>query len=247
MEVRGEMVSVSVPGGQMPAYLVRPQAPGRYPAIVVVMEAFGLNGHIKNVAERLAKEGYVTLAPDLYHRVSPNTVVGYDNLPEAIRLLTSLKDEDVVADMAAGIGFLQSQADVLPDRIGVTGFCMGGRITFLTACRNPAVKAAVPFYGGGIASVMNPSDSAAKAPLEYAADLRAPMLLFFGENDPFIPLEEVRRIEQRLKELGKQAEVVVYPGAPHGFFCDERDSYRPEAAQDAWRRMLDFFAKHLRN
>jgi len=247
MEVRGEMVSVSVPGGQMPAYLVRPQAPGRYPAIVVVMEAFGLNGHIKNVAERLAKEGYVTLAPDLYHRVSPNTVVGYDNLPEAIRLLTSLKDEDVVADMAAGIGFLQSQADVLPDRIGVTGFCMGGRITFLTACRNPAVKAAVPFYGGGIASVMNPSDSAAKAPLEYAADLRAPMLLFFGENDPFIPLEEVRRIEQRLKELGKQAEVVVYPGAPHGFFCDERDSYRPEAAQDAWRRMLDFFAKHLRS
>jgi carboxymethylenebutenolidase len=247
MEVRGEMVSVSVPGGQMPVYLVRPQAPGRYPAIVVVMEAFGLNGHIKNVAERLAKEGYVTLAPDLYHRVSPNTVVGYDNLPEAIRLLTSLKDEDVVADMAAGIGFLQSQADVLPDRIGVTGFCMGGRITFLTACRNPAVKAAVPFYGGGIASVMNPSDSAAKAPLEYAADLRAPMLLFFGENDPFIPLEEVRRIEQRLKELGKQAEVVVYPGAPHGFFCDERDSYRPEAAQDAWRRMLDFFAKHLRS
>jgi carboxymethylenebutenolidase len=94
---------------------------------------------------------------------------------------------------------------------------------------------------------MNPSDSAAKAPLEYAADLRAPMLLFFGENDPFIPLEEVRRIEQRLKELGKQAEVVVYPGAPHGFLCDERDSYRPEAAQDAWRRMLDFFAKHLRN
>ncbi len=246
MEVRAEMVSVPVSDGTLPAFLVTPQQAGSYPAIVVVMEAFGLNQHIKAVAERFAREGYVTLAPDLYHRVSPNTVVGYDNLPEAIRLLTSLKDDDVVADMNSAISFLQRHPAVRADRIGVTGFCMGGRITFLTACRNPAVKAAVPFYGGGIASVMQPSEKTPKAPLEYAPDLQAPMLLFFGENDPFIPLDDVQKIENRLRELGKQAEVVVYPGAPHGFFCDERDSYRPQAAQDAWQRMLRFFSAHLR-
>ena len=247
MQIDAQRVSVPVHDGRMPAYLVRPVEDGAFPAVVVVMEAFGLNRHIESVAERLAREGYVTLAPDLYHRISPNTVVGYDNLPEAIRLLTTLADEDVVRDMGAAIAFLQGEPTVRADRIGVTGFCMGGRITFLVACRNPAVKAAVPFYGGGIASVMQPGEKTPKAPLDYAADLQAPMLLFFGENDPFIPLEDVKKIESRLRELGKQAEVVVYPGAPHGFFCDERDSYRPEAAKDAWERMLRFFAAHLKS
>ncbi|MCX8072481.1 MAG: dienelactone hydrolase family protein [Candidatus Binatia bacterium] len=245
MEVSGTMVSVAVNGEAMPAYLVEPRGAGPYPAVVVVMEAFGLNGHIKRVAERLAAEGYVVLAPDLYHRIAPNTVVPYDNVPEAIRLLTSLRDDDIVRDMNAAIGFLQKLPEVKRDRIGVTGFCMGGRVTFLTACRNPNVRAAVAFYGGGIASVMNPNDQGSKAPLDYAEQLRGAILLFFGEADPLIPMEDVRRIEARLKELGKQADVVVYPGAPHGFFCDERDSYRPDAAADAWKRLLEFFARHL--
>lgn len=246
MEVNAQMISVPVRDGSMPAYLVNPVADGPWPAVIVVMEAFGLNRHIKDVAERLAREGYVTLAPDLYHRISPNTVVGYDNLPEAIRLLTTLADEDVVDDMGSAIDFLQRDPKVRSDRIGVTGFCMGGRITFLVASRNPAVRAAVPFYGGGIASVMQPSDKTPKAPLDYAAGLQAPMLLFFGENDPFIPLDDVKKIESRLRELAKEAEVIVYPGAPHGFFCDERDSYRPEPAKDAWERMQRFFATHLK-
>ncbi len=247
METAGTMVKIPVNGESMPAYLVEPRGAGPYPAVIVVMEAFGLNQHIKNVAERLAREGYVTLAPDLYHRVSPNTVVGYDNLPEAIRLLTSLRDEDIVRDMNAAVAFLQNMPNVKRDRIGVTGFCMGGRVAFFTACRNNAIRAAVPFYGGGIGSVMQPSDKTPKAPLDYADELQAPMLLFFGEADPFIPMDEVRRIESRLRELGKQAEVVVYPGAPHGFFCDERDSYRPDAAADAWKRTLEFFARHLKS
>ena len=198
------------------------------------------------MAARLAREGYVGLAPDLYYR-EKNAVVGYDNLPEAIRLMMTLADDKIVKDMGAAISYLQHHPAVRGDRIGVTGFCMGGRVTFLTACLNPAVKAAVPFYGGGIGSVMQPSERTPKAPLEYADKLTAPLLLFFGGDDSFIPLDEVERIKTRLAALQKTAETVVYPGAPHGFFCEQRDSYRAAAAGDAWTRMLKFFSQHLKS
>ncbi|HVM96986.1 MAG TPA: dienelactone hydrolase family protein [Candidatus Acidoferrales bacterium] len=244
MEITSGSVQIAAESGNMSAWLCRPKAAGNFAAVVVVMEAFGLNGHIKDVAERIAREGYITLAPDMYYR-DKDAVVGYDNLPDAIRLMSGLYDEKIVKDMAAAIKFVQGQPQVRGDRIGVTGFCMGGRITFLTACRNPAVTAAAPFYGGGIGSVMQPGERTPKAPLDYADQLSAPMLLFFGGEDPFIPNEEVDRIKSRLAELGKDAETIVYPGAPHGFFCNERDSYRPEAAKDSWQRLLQFFGKHL--
>jgi carboxymethylenebutenolidase len=243
MEITSGMIEVKGEAGAMPGYLARPQSDGKHPAIVVVQEAFGLNQHIRDVAARIAREGYVTLAPDLYYR-EKGAVVGYNNLQEAIRLMMGLYDDMIVADMTAAIDHLKAQSFVRVDRIGVTGFCMGGRITFLTACRNSDVKAALPFYGGGIGSAQ-PSEKTPKAPLEYADRLTAPMLLFFGESDPFIPLDEVEKIKQRLAELKKNAETVVYPGAPHGFFCNERDSYRADAAKDAWERLVKFFAKHL--
>ena len=155
------------------------------------MEAFGLNAHIKDVASRIAAEGYVTLAPDMYYR-EPNNVVGYDQLPDAIRLMTSLRDDTIVADMAAAVTYLQSQDFVRGDRIGVTGFCMGGRISFLTACKNSDIKAAAPFYGGGIGGL-----------LDQAPKITCPMLLFFGDQDPFIPNEEVDKIRATLAKLKK--------------------------------------------
>ena len=245
MEITSGMVQIQAESGRMSGWLSRPQAEGKYPAVVVVMEAFGLNEHIKDVTERIAREGYVALAPDMYYR-EKNNVVSYENLPDAIRLMTSLHDDKIVKDMGAAISYLQQQPAARADRIGVTGFCMGGRITFLTACLNPAVKAAAPFYGGGIGSGMQPSDKTPKAPLEYADKLSAPMLLFFGEVDPFISLDEVNRIKARLAELKKNAETIVYPGAPHGFFCNNRDSYRADAAKDAWERLLKFFGQHLK-
>ncbi|HVO25504.1 MAG TPA: dienelactone hydrolase family protein [Candidatus Margulisiibacteriota bacterium] len=244
MEITSGIVQVPTADGTMSAFIAQPTGGGKHPAIIVVQEAFGLNAHIKDVAVRLAREGYVSLAPDLYYREN-NAVVGYDNLPEAIRLMMTLADDKIAKDMGAAISYLQQQPGVRADRIGVTGFCMGGRVTFLTACLNPAVKAAAPFYGGGIGSVMQPSERTPKAPLEYADKLAAPLLLFFGENDSFIPLDEVERIKTRLAELKKTAETVVYPGAPHGFFCEERDSYRADAAKDAWTRLLTFFNQHL--
>ena len=245
MEITSGMVQVPGESGALSSFLARPTAEGKHPAVVVVMEAFGLNGHIKDVAGRLAREGYVTLAPDMYYR-EKNAVVGYDNLQEAIRLMMGLWDDKIVQDMGGAISYLQQQPFVRADRIGVTGFCMGGRITFLTACKNPAVKAAAPFYGGGIGSAQA-SERTPKAPLDYADTLTAPLLLFFGESDPFIPLDEVEKIKRRLADLKRTAETVVYPGAPHGFFCNERDSYRADAAKDAWDRLLKFFGKHLKS
>jgi carboxymethylenebutenolidase len=234
MNVTSTIVSVSAAGGQMPCFLARPEGGGEVPGVIVVMEAFGLNDHIKDVAKRLAAEGYAALAPDMYYR-EQGAVVGYDNLPEAIRLMTGLTDENIVKDMDAALSHLKSRDYVRGDRIGVTGFCMGGRITFLSACQLSGVTAAAPFYGGGIGGLLGLADR-----------IRCPLLLFFGDQDPFIPNEEVEQIKSRLGELQKDAEIKVYAGAPHGFFCNERDSYRADAAKDAWERLLKFFAKHLK-
>jgi carboxymethylenebutenolidase len=233
METTSEMIQITAPDGQIPALLARPKPAGKHPAVIVVMEAFGLNDHIKDVATRIAAEGYVALAPDMYYREG-SPVATYENLPEAIRLMSGLTDDGIVRDIAAAVSYLQSHQAVKADRIGITGFCMGGRISFLAACKNSGIKASVPFYGGGIGGLLGEADK-----------LSCPTLLFFGDKDAFIPNDEVERIKSTLTKLGKAADVKVYPGAEHGFFCNERSSHHPEAAKDAWKRMLAFFAKHL--
>lgn len=235
MATSSSTVRIKTPDGEMSGFLARPSGDGKYPAVLVIMEAFGLNQHIKDVATRIAGEGYVALAPDVYYR-QPNAVVGYDQLPDAIRLMTSLRDDSIVSDISAAVAHLQAQAFVRDDRIGITGFCMGGRISFLSACTIPALKAAAPFYGGGIGGL-----------LDRAGGISCPMLLFFGDQDPFIPNDEVAKITSTLSDLKKNAEVKVYPGAPHGFFCNERDSYRADAATDAWGRLTTFLARHLKS
>ena len=229
MSAHGEMIDV----GGMPAYLARPDGAGPRPAVLVIQEAFGLNDHIKDVTRRVAGEGYVALAPDLFHRGGKGRTAGYDQLPKALELMGALKDDEIVADVASAIAHLEKDPGVRRDRIGITGFCMGGRVSYLAACALPdKIAAAVPFYGGGI-------------PIDRTPTLRAPVLAFFGDADPFIPLDSVEKLKAEAARLGKRVETVVYPGAPHGFFCNERDSYRPDAARDAWERTKAFFAKHL--
>ena len=243
METTVSMVEIDAESGKMPAQVAVPAGGGPHPAIIVVMEAFGLNDHIKDVARRLAAEGFVTLAPDLYYREAVR-LASYDDLPQALRLMAGLWDDKIVADAEAAIGFLRRQPGVRGDRVGITGFCMGGRVSFLTACRSRAIAAAVPFYGGGIGSG-EPSPRQPAVPIDLASQLRCPVLAFFGGDDPFIPPAEIERVRQALGTLGPQHEVVVYDGAPHGFFCNERTSYRPAAAKDAWERTLRFFHAHL--
>ncbi len=235
MPVKTRHVSIPAPDGAMPAFLAEPERPGRGPAVVVIMEAFGLVPHIEDVAKRLAGEGYTALAPDFYYRV-PDNKASYAELPKAIALMQKVVDTKFVEDMRAALDFLAAQPGVDGARIGVTGFCMGGRLSMLTACELPdRVKATAPFYGGGIAGLA-----------EKFEKLRAPALLFFGERDAFIPLEQVRAVEAKLKDLGKRHHVQVYAGANHGFFCNERPEYHDASAKDAWSRLKDFFAEHLR-
>jgi len=234
MDVQSEMIEVPASGGTMPALLARPAAGARVPAVLVIQEAFGLNGHIKDVTRRVAAEGYVGLAPDLYWRGGKGRTVGYDQLPAAIALMQSLNDKDVVSDVGSAVAYLEKQPLVRADRIGITGFCMGGRVSFVAACELPdKIKASVPYYGGGI-------------PVERTEKLRCPVLAFFGEKDAFIPLDSVERLKDEAKRHGKQVEVVVYPGADHGFFCNERASYQATAATDSWERLKKFLATHLK-
>jgi carboxymethylenebutenolidase len=234
MDVQTEMIEVAAAGGTMPAFLARPKDGGRAPAVLVIQEAFGLNGHIKDVARRIAAEGYVALAPDLYWHGGKGRTVGYDQLPEAIALMQSLKDDQIVADLRSAVAYLEKQPFVRADRIGITGFCMGGRVSYLAACEMPdKIRASAPFYGGGI-----PTDKTSK--------LRSPVLAFFGDKDAFIPMSAVKDLEEQAARHGKQVETVVYPGADHGFFCNERGSHHPASAKDAWERLKKFLAAHLK-
>lgn len=231
-------VEVNAPGGAMPCFLAEPEGSGRFPAVLVLMEAFGLVPSIESVAQRLAAEGYVALAPDLYYRDLPDDTAGYGDLPRAMELMGALlrRGEAYVGDLAAALDFLESRPNVARRRIGVTGFCMGGALSFASACLLPErIAAAAPFYGGGITRLLPRADR-----------IQCPLLLFFGERDAHIPLEQVREIEKRLGELGKEFQIEVYPGADHGFFCEDRAAvYHPQAAADAWRKLLHFFAAHL--
>jgi carboxymethylenebutenolidase len=223
----------------MPAFLARPTGARRSPAVVVIIEAFGLVPSIESVVCRLAREGYVALAPDLFYREIPDNTAAYDDVPRGMELMAKLvaRGPRFLDDLAASFDHLERMEAVAPKRFGVIGFCMGGALTFATACAFPErVAAAAPFYGGGIVNLLDRADR-----------ITSPLYLFFGERDTFIPPHQVRQIEDKLEELGKDFQLKIYPGADHGFFNEERISvYHPEAAADAWSEVSRFFAVHLK-
>jgi carboxymethylenebutenolidase len=240
MEIVKLEVTVNTGSEKMPCYTARPASGGPYPGLVVVMEAFGLNGNIRAISDRFAAEGFAVISPNLYFRSSDN-VVGYDNLPGAIKLMGSLTDDQIAADMTAAINFLKSQKDVKP-KFGTTGFCMGGRVAFLAAVRNGDVHASVPFYGGGMTRALAPGG---RTPIDDAGNLKGPVLAFFGCKDAFIPPAEVNKFRDALSAAKKPAEVVLYADADHGFMCDERPSYNAERAKEAFPKTIAFFKKNL--
>jgi carboxymethylenebutenolidase len=236
MPIETKTVQIQAADGTMSAHLALPSGGGPRPAVVVIMEAFGLVKHIREVADRLAGEGYVAIAPDFYYRDAPHNSFGYDELPKALGLMQKVNDERFVEDMRATVRQLRSLPEVGTSKLGVTGFCMGGRLTFLSACALPAeIAAAAPFYGGGIVGHLG-----------QAGAIRCPLELFFGGKDPFIPMTQVEQIDAKLKELGKRYTLKTYPNANHGFFCNDRESYDAGAASDAWKELRSFFAANLR-
>ncbi len=229
--IRDTMVQYPSGNVTMKAFVAAPQTTEKRPAVIVAQEWWGLTDHIKDIARRYAAEGYVAIAPDLYSRLG---YVLTTDAGEAGKLMNALKQEDGLSDLNATVAYLTSVPEVDGTRIGVTGFCMGGSYALMLPCVNPAIKAAVPFYG----QVPNPD-----APLQKLA---CPVLYLYGEDDGWITKADVQRLAAALKTYNKSGEIKTYPGAPHAFFRDTDPSvYRPEAAKDAWGRANAFFKQHL--
>ncbi|MEP7027604.1 MAG: dienelactone hydrolase family protein [Candidatus Eisenbacteria bacterium] len=240
---RAERVTIPTADGPMEAYVARPAAPGANPAMVVVQEAFGVNGYIRDVCLRFAGEGYVAIAPELFHRSGSGIEIPYGDLPPAMAQIGILTNDGIEGDLAAAFAYARTDEEVDAWRVGLVGFCVGGFAAFLGACRlDPA--ATVSFYGGGI---VRPRPGMRMEPvLEEAAAIDAPLLCLFGAEDGGIPPPDVAAIREGLEARAIGAEVVVYEGAKHGFFCDQRPAYHAEAAAAAWQRTLDWCARYVR-
>jgi carboxymethylenebutenolidase len=238
-----DLVTLTTRDGAMDVTVVCPDGQGPFPAVVVAQEAFGVNDHIRDVCRRFVREGYVALAPELFHRSGRGVKVAYADLPSVFTHLAALTNEGLEHDLRACFDHLCRRPEVVGTRIGLVGFCMGGFTAFLAACRlDPA--ATVSFYGGGIVrprvqSKLNPL-------LGEAAGISSPILCLFGAEDQGIPPADVEAVRQALDTLEVPHEVVVYPGAGHGFFCDQRPVFNRDAAADAWRRTLSLFGRYLR-
>ncbi len=224
----GQMVEFPSNGGTASGYLAIP-AQGKGPGVIVIQEWWGLVPHINDICDRFAAEGFAALAPDLYHG---KTTTSPD---EAGRMMMALQIDEAEKDLRGAITFLIDHEATTADKAGTVGFCMGGALSLYTATKNPQVGACVVFYGG------HPN---VKPDLP---NLQAPVLGLYAERDGFVTPDLVQALEDRLKELGKSAEIHIYPDADHGFFNDTRPTvYNETAAKDAWRRVLDFFSQHLK-
>lgn len=233
-------IVLSTPDGPMHAYTARPDGPPRG-GLVVIQEAFGVNAHIADVTRRAAAAGFDAVAPELFHRGGAGLTADYGDFERVIECFGSVPgDAAVLTDIDAALDHLRA-AGHADERIGVVGFCFGGRASFLTA-RHRALGAAIGFYGGGIVRARFPQFP----PLvDGAAELRTPWLGLFGDRDGSIPPDEVEELRTALTAAPVTTEIVRYPEAGHGFHCDVRDDYREADARDAWARTLAFLDEHL--
>lgn len=223
----GEMVQFRANGGNTDGYLAIPES-GNGPGVIVIQEWWGLVDHIKEVCDRFAAEGFVALAPDLYHGKTTKSP------DEAGKLMMALRIDETEKDLSGAIEYLATHDATGSEKVGVVGFCMGGALSLYTATKNPHIGACVVFYGG------HPN---VKPDLP---NLHSPVLAFYAGRDGFVTPESGRQLESKLKELGKSIEVIIYPDTDHAFFNDTRkEVYNAEAADDTWRRTLDFLRKHL--
>ncbi len=226
-------------GSTMDAFMARPDDEGSHAGIIVIQEAFGVNSHIRDVAQRLAREGYVTVAPALFHRTAPGFQAAYTDFASAMPHMKALTEEGMTADLRATCGWLTSNAFVRADAIASVGFCLGGKVSFLANAVLP-VRAAVSFYGGGIAP-----NATSPGLLDHASKLHAPMLMFWGGKDKNILSDQRRAVADALLAAKKQFVYVAFSEADHGFFCNERASYNESAAKQAWALMKQFLHDNL--
>ena len=237
--VATETVNLSQDSLQIAAYLAQPQAPGSYPGVVVLQEIFGVNGHIRDVTERIAKLGYVAIAPALFQRQAPGFETGYT--PQDIEVgrgyAMQTKASELLNDIQAAIDYLKTLPQVKQNGFGCIGFCFGGHVAYLAATL-PDIKATASFYGAGIATRTfgggNPT-------VTRTPEIKGTLYGFFGTEDASIPPEQIDQIETELEKYNISHRVFRYDGADHGFFRDRRASYNPQAAADAWEQVQQLF------
>jgi carboxymethylenebutenolidase len=234
MSIPNHLILTAADGTQLHAYTAFPAHTDLAPGIILFQEAFGVNQHIRNVADRLATAGYVVVAPELFHRTAaPGLEIPYNDFPSAMPHFQAITPEGLAQDAQAAYDWLQSQGQVQKDKIGAIGFCLGGRVAFVANAVLP-LQAAVSYYGGGLHTLA-----------DRAGELHAPHLFFWGGLDQHISQEQRETIVQAVDAAGKPYINTVISYADHGFNCDERPSYNPDAAAEAWALTLAFLANNL--
>jgi carboxymethylenebutenolidase len=235
------MADVAVTGGNMPVYFARPANVQNPPVILVCMEIFGLHEWVKDITRRIGHLGAFGVAPNYYFRSETGGVdlTKIDDMKNIFPIVNAKTDTELFADLDASVAWAKSQGGDT-NRLGIIGFCRGGRNVWHYSTHNPNLKAGVAFYG----TLIDKSDTAPKSSIDLAPEVKEPVLGLYGEEDAGIKVEQVQQMEAALKAAGKTAEFHEYPGAPHGFVADYRPSYRKDAAEDAWKQMTAWFKKY---
>ena len=227
-------------GSGLKAYYGKPAGAGPHPCLVVYIEAFGVNEHFKKLTQRLADEGFATITPDIYG----GDTYSYEDLANAIGKLKTMNDDVVMKQTEQCLDWLSHQSEADEQRSGVTGFCMGGRFTFLANAQLAGkFKGASSFYGGGIGPIED--GAGRKVLLDRVAEMGAPILFWYGSDDESIQPDELGRIAQTMAEHKKQYTMTCFPNVGHGFFCEDRGSYDENAAEEAFEKTVAFFRKQL--
>ncbi|QHG20172.1 dienelactone hydrolase family protein [Nostoc sp. ATCC 53789] len=232
-------VKIPVKDGEIPAYRAAPATGENFPIVLVIQEIFGVHEHIQDVTRRFAQLGYLAIAPELFIR--QGDVTKLSSIDEIRPIVSKVPDSQVLSDLDATVKWAVKSAKGNANKLAITGFCWGGRITWLYAAHNPKVKAGVAWYGRlvGDATELQP-----KYPIDIASKLTVPILGLYGGKDTGIPLNTVEQMRDRLKSSSSKSEIIVYPDAPHAFFADYRPSYREKDAKDGWKRLLAWFKKY---
>jgi len=237
--IAGEVV-IPVKDGTIPAYRALPATGGPFPVILVVQEIFGVHAWITDICRRLAHLGYYAIAPELYAR--QGDAGKYTDIPALVKdIVSQVTDAQVMDDLDGAVDYARSTGKADTAKLGITGFCWGGRIVWMYAAHNPNLKAAVAWYGP-VARSYHPAD---KTALDVVPAIEAAVLGLYGGDDPGIPNETTQKIGDAMKAAGKTVEIVVYPDTPHGFLADYRPTYRKAAAEDGWKRLTAWFRTYV--
>jgi carboxymethylenebutenolidase len=232
-------IKIPVSGGEMAGYRAKPASGANFPVVIVCQEIFGIHEYIKDTCRRLAKEGYLAVAPDYYFRQGDPAKAA--DVAGAVAIANKKPDAELMSDLDATVRWATTTDGGNAQKVGITGFCRGGRTTWMYTAHSPSIKAAVAWYGPVVGT---PNELMPKFPIDVVNDLKAPVLGLYGAADTGIPNDTVKRMEDAAKAAGKTVEIVMYPDAPHAFHADYRPTYRADPAKDGWARLLAWFKKY---